>query len=340
VDLFIGIRFAIAVLIAPAVRNIFWKGSIFMSKILVFGHQNPDTDAVISAISFAYLARKKFNLNACAVTLGEVNEETQYALDYFGLKAPRIVNSAKEEGVDTVILVDHNEFQQSIADIEDVNIWGVVDHHRIANFKTAVPLFYRAEPVGSTASIVARMMQENKLEIPKDIAGGLLSAIVSDTLLLKSPTTNPTDRPIAEYLANIAGVNLAEYGLNLLKSGTNVASKSEEDLVNLDAKTFVLGETNVRVAQINTVDIKDVLKRQGDLEKVMQAENKKNGYDDFVLMITDILENNSEIVVVGKNIEKIEAAFNVKLTNNRAFIKGAVSRKKQIIPPLTKIFAK
>ncbi|GAA5347684.1 manganese-dependent inorganic pyrophosphatase [Streptococcus uberis] len=309
-----------------------------MSKVLVFGHQNPDTDAIASSYAFAYLAKNAYKMDAEVVALGEPNEETAFALDYFGVTAPRVVESAKAEGVDTVILTDHNEFQQSLSDISDVTIFGVVDHHRVANFETANPLFMRVEPVGSASSIVYRMYKENNLEVPKEIAGLLLSGLISDTLLLKSPTTHMTDHKVAEELANLAGVNLEEYGMSLLKAGTNLASKSEAELIDIDAKTFELNGNAVRVAQVNTVDIAEVLERQDAIETAISDAIVKEGYSDFVLMITDIVNSNSEILALGSNMDKVEAAFNFKLENNHAFLPGAVSRKKQVVPQLTESF--
>lgn len=309
-----------------------------MSKVLVFGHQNPDTDAIASSYAFAYLAKNAYKMDAEVVALGEPNEETAFALDYFGVTAPRVVESAKAEGVDTVILTDHNEFQQSLSDISDVTIFGVVDHHRVANFETANPLFMRVEPVGSASSIVYRMYKENNLEVPKEIAGLLLSGLISDTLLLKSPTTHMTDHKVAEELANLAGVNLDEYGMSLLKAGTNLASKSEAELIDIDAKTFELNGNAVRVAQVNTVDIAEVLERQDAIETAISDAIVKVGYSDFVLMITDIVNSNSEILALGSNMDKVEAAFNFKLENNHAFLPGAVSRKKQVVPQLTESF--
>lgn len=309
-----------------------------MSKVLVFGHQNPDTDAIASSYAFAYLAKNAYKMDAEVVALGEPNEETAFALDYFDVTAPRVVESAIAEGVDTVILTDHNEFQQSLTDISDVTIFGVVDHHRVANFETANPLFMRVEPVGSASSIVYRMYKENNLEVPKEIAGLLLSGLISDTLLLKSPTTHMTDHKVAEELANLAGVNLEEYGMSLLKAGTNLASKSEAELIDIDAKTFELNGNAVRVAQVNTVDIAEVLERQDAIEAAISDAIEKEGYSDFVLMITDIVNSNSEILALGSNMDKVEAAFNFKLENNHAFLPGAVSRKKQVVPQLTESF--
>ncbi|HFI0255826.1 TPA: manganese-dependent inorganic pyrophosphatase [Streptococcus suis] len=309
-----------------------------MSKFLVFGHQNPDTDAIASSYGWAHLEREVFGRDAEAVALGTPNEETAFALNYFGVTVPRVVESAKAEGVSQVILTDHNEFQQSIADIKDVEVAAVIDHHRVANFETANPLYMRLEPVGSASSIVYRAFKENGVTPPQEVAGLLLSGLISDTLLLKSPTTHASDPQVAAELAEIAGVNLEEYGLALLKAGTNLASKSAEELIDIDAKTFGLNGNDVRVAQVNTVDIAEVLERQAEIEAAMTAASAANGYSDFVLMITDIVNSNSEILALGSNMDKVEAAFNFKLDNNHAFLPGAVSRKKQVVPQLTEAF--
>ncbi|HEN2890747.1 TPA: manganese-dependent inorganic pyrophosphatase [Streptococcus agalactiae] len=309
-----------------------------MSKILVFGHQNPDSDAIGSSVAFAYLAKEAWGLDTEAVALGTPNEETAYVLDYFGVQAPRVVESAKAEGVETVILTDHNEFQQSISDIKDVTVYGVVDHHRVANFETANPLYMRLEPVGSASSIVYRMFKENGVSVPKELAGLLLSGLISDTLLLKSPTTHASDIPVAKELAVLAGVNLEEYGLEMLKAGTNLSSKTAAELIDIDAKTFELNGEAVRVAQVNTVDINDILARQEEIEVAIQEAIVTEGYSDFVLMITDIVNSNSEILALGSNMAKVEAAFEFTLENNHAFLAGAVSRKKQVVPQLTESY--
>ena len=307
-----------------------------MSKILVFGHQNPDTDAIGAAIAFSHL-QNQLGKETEAVALGTPNEETQYALDYFKLSAPRVVQSAKEEATQ-VMLVDHNEFQQSISDIAEVEILAVVDHHRIANFETANPLYYRAEPVGCTSTIILKLYKENQVELPKEIAGIMLSAILSDTLLFKSPTCTSEDEAAAKELATIAGVDLTSYGLEMLKACTNLSDKSAATLLDLDAKSFPMGEANVRIAQVNTVDLSEVMARQTELEEAMTEEMAKNGYDLFVLVVTNILDSDSELLVAGQGLDKVEEAFQVKLTNNRALLKGVVSRKKQVVPQLTAVF--
>lgn len=307
-----------------------------MSKILVFGHQNPDTDAIGAAIAFANL-QKELGKDAEAVALGEPNEETAFALNHFGLTAPRVVETVANE-VEQVMLVDHNEFQQSVSDIEKVEILAVVDHHRIANFQTANPLYYRAEPVGCTSTIILKLYKENNVEVPKNIAGMMLSSIVSDTLLFKSPTCTQEDVQAAKELAEIAGVDLEAYGLEMLKAGTNLGTKSAAELIDLDAKSFPMGGSNLRIAQVNTVDLAEVFARQAELESAMQEANAANGYDLFVLVVTNILDSDSEILIVGEPKENVEKAFNVTLENNRALLKGVVSRKKQVVPQLTAAF--
>ncbi len=307
-----------------------------MSKTLVFGHQNPDTDAIGAAIVFAHL-QNELGKDVEAVALGTPNEETQFALSTFGLEAPRVITSVKPEA-DSVMLVDHNEFQQSAVDIADVAILSVVDHHRIANFETANPLYYRAEPVGCTSTIVLKLYKEANVSVPKEIAGIMLSAIVSDTLLFKSPTCTPEDVAAAKELAEIAAVDVESYGLDMLKAGTNLSTKSVDTLLDLDAKSFPMGDKKVRIAQVNTVDIAEVLERQAEFEQVMAAENGRNGYDLFLLVITNILDSDSELLVVGEPKANVQEAFGVTLNNNRAFLPGVVSRKKQVVPQLTETF--
>ncbi|MCO4852401.1 manganese-dependent inorganic pyrophosphatase [Bacillus vallismortis] len=308
-----------------------------MEKILIFGHQNPDTDTICSAIAYADL-KNKLGFNAEPVRLGQVNGETQYALDYFKQESPRLVETAANE-VNGVILVDHNERQQSIKDIEDVQVLEVIDHHRIANFETAEPLYYRAEPVGCTATILNKMYKENNVKIEKEIAGLMLSAIISDSLLFKSPTCTDQDVAAAKELAEIAGVDAEQYGLNMLKAGADLSKKTVEELISLDAKEFTLGSKKVEIAQVNTVDIEDVKKRQAELEAAISAVVAEKNLDLFLLVITDILENDSLALAIGNEAAKVEKAFNVTLENNTALLKGVVSRKKQVVPVLTDAMA-
>ncbi|MCM3245465.1 manganese-dependent inorganic pyrophosphatase [Cytobacillus firmus] len=308
-----------------------------MSKVFVFGHKNPDTDSICSALAYAEL-KNKLGVDAEPIRLGQVNEETQYALNYFKAEAPRLVEAVSKEASE-VILVDHNEFQQSADDIRDVKILEVIDHHRIANFETSDPLYYRAEPVGCTATILNKMYKENGVEISKETAGLMLSAIISDSLLFKSPTCTDQDVSAARELAEIAGVNVEEYGLEMLKAGADLSKKSVKELISLDAKEFQMGSYKTEIAQVNAVDLNDVLSRQEELEAAITENINNKELDLFVFVLTDILNNDSVAISLGKEAAAVEKAYDVTLENNSAVLKGVVSRKKQIVPPLTNVLA-
>ena len=308
-----------------------------MDKVLIFGHRNPDTDSICSAIAYAEL-KKKLGQQVEAVRLGAVNAETQYALDYFKTEAPRLVEKVVDE-TKTVILVDHNERQQSAADIDQVRVAEVIDHHRIANFETAGPLYYRAEPVGCTATILNKLYKENGVSVEPRIAGLMLSAIISDSLLFKSPTCTPEDVAAARELAEIAGVNAEEYGLAMLKAGADLSKKTIDELLSLDAKEFQMGSAKVEIAQVNAVDVNDVLSRQAEAEDKIRAIIDAKGLDLFLFVVTDILNNDSVGIALGKQAAAVEQAYGVKLENNRAVLKGVVSRKSQIVPVLTETLA-
>ncbi|MEW9051495.1 MAG: manganese-dependent inorganic pyrophosphatase [Neobacillus sp.] len=307
-----------------------------MEKVLIFGHKNPDTDTICSAIAYADL-KKQLGYDVEPVRLGQINGETQYALDHFNADIPRLVETVANE-VNSVILVDHNERQQSANDIADVRVLEVIDHHRIANFETSDPLYYRCEPVGCTATILNKMYKENGKEIKKEIAGLMLSAIISDSLLFKSPTCTPEDVAAARELAEIAGVDADSYGLEMLKAGADLSDKSVAELISIDAKEFDMGNSKVEIAQVNAVDTAEVLARQAELESTISKVIEEKSLDLFLFVVTDILTNDSVGLALGSKASAVEKAYNVTLSNHTATLKGVVSRKKQIVPVLTDIF--
>ncbi|MGX7108435.1 manganese-dependent inorganic pyrophosphatase [Facklamia miroungae] len=309
-----------------------------MTNYLVFGHKKPDTDTIASAIAFAYFLKQEGH-QAEAVALGEITGEPAFALDKFGVKPPRIIQTAANE-VSNVALVDHNEPQQSVDDIDQVQIDYVIDHHRISGFNTPQPLYYRAEPLGSTATILYKMFKEYGYEIPADIAGMMLSAIISDTLLFKSPTTTEKDKEIAEKLAKIAEVDIPSYGLEFLKAGADLSKQSDEEIVDGDAKNFVMNDKSIRIGQTNIIGFEEILSRKNDLLKVMEDKRQEMNLELYVLVITDVLESDSIGLVVGDDVKVVEAAFNTKIENHQFDLPGVVSRKKQVVPPLTSAFNK
>ena len=304
------------------------------NKILIFGHKNPDTDTICSSMVKQILNEKDGKTNTQAVRLGNVNKETQYVLDYLKIEAPELIEGVKKG--QEVILIDHNEFSQSADGIEKAKIIGVIDHHRIANFQTTEPLYYTARPYGCTSTILFKDFKQKGIEIEKTEAILMASAIISDTLLLKSPTTTDHDRKALEELGKKAGINIEEYGLEMLKAGTDLDDFSAEELINLDAKSLDKDGTKFVIAQVNTVSIEDVLKRQNELEEAMKNAIAEKGLSLFVLAITDILNSNSEIIALGTKTDAVEKAFDKKLENNRAFLEGVVSRKKQLLPVIDK----
>ena len=304
-------------------------------KIFIFGHKNPDTDSICSAMVKERFNRKLGYTKCFATRLGNVNKETQYVLDYLHLEAPEMIEEVKEG--QEVILVDHNDFSQSADGIENAKIIGVIDHHRIANFRTAEPLYYNAKPYGCTATILYKEYQQRNLEISKEEAILMASSIISDTLLLKSPTTTKWDKQVLEELAKIGQIDIQQYGLEMLKAGTDLDDFTETELINLDAKSLEKDGKKFVIAQVNTVSIEDVLNRQQAIETAIEDKMQADNLSLFVFAITDILNSNSEIIVLGQNADEIiQKAFGKTLENHRAFLEGVVSRKKQLLPNIDK----
>ena len=305
-----------------------------MEKVFIFGHKSPDTDSICASLVSERLDKRNGWNTTEAKRLGKLNKETQYVLNYLNIEEPEMLDKV-EEG-QQVILVDHNEFNQSVEGIENAKILSVIDHHRIANFETSEPLYYTAKPYGSTCTILFKQYKMQGHEINKEEAILMASAIISDTLLLKSPTTTEYDKKALKELEEIAQIDINKYGLEMLKAGTDLGDFSAAELVNLDAKNLDKDGQKFVIAQVNTVSIEDVLKRQEELEEAMKSEIEKKGLQLFVLAITDILNSNSEIISIGNRVDAVEKAFDIKLENNRVFLEGVVSRKKQLLPNIDK----
>lgn len=303
-----------------------------MEKVLIFGHKNPDTDSITSSIVMENLEKKLGNEGAKAYKLGKINKETEFVLNYFNVKEPETLEKVEEK--ENVILVDHNDFAQSACGIEKANIVRVVDHHAVGGFQTASPLYYLAEPVGCTETLLYGLYKANNVEIDKTIAGLMVSAIISDTLLFKSPTCTKKDIEVANELAKIAEIDLDTFGMDLLKAGTDLSDFTPEELICIDSKKTEANNVNMQVAQVNTACIEDVLKDQEKIEQAIEKSINENGIDIFVFCITDIINSNSEAIILGHRADIAEKAFGKKIENNRMFLEGVVSRKKQIFPVL------
>lgn len=300
----------------------------------IFGHKSPDTDAIASAIAYAYL-KKRLGEDIEAGRLGEINSETAYALDYFKKKKPQLIHDLQKDT--PVILMDHNERQQSIDGLENFRIKEIIDHHKIANVETKEPIYFRTEPVGCTATIVYQLYKENGIEVPEQEAGMMLSAIISDTLLFQSPTTVEKDRQAAKELAAAAGVEIKTYGLSLLKAGTDWSATKDDDLVQTDMKDFDMKGWKVRIAQVNTTGVASVLNRREALFAKMEEAVQREAVDLYVLMITDVLQADSILLAAGAGKAKAGEAFGKKLQDGAVELPGVISRKKQVVPALQQI---
>ena len=238
-----------------------------------------------------------------------------------------------------VILVDHNERGQSIPGIEEADILEIVDHHRVADIQTVGPLLFRGEPLGSTATIVTRMFEEQDVEMPSYIAGLLLGAVISDTLLFKSPTCTPVDTKIAKKLAEIAGVDIQEFAMEMFKAGTSLVGKTVDEIFNQDFKKFSFDNLQVGVAQVNSMDIEGFLPYKKDMLDYMNKFAEDNNLEFTLLLLTDIINANSEIFVGGPRPELVEKAFNVQLIDRQGTLEGVISRKKQVVPAITAVMS-
>lgn len=300
-----------------------------MEEIYVFGHKSPDTDAICSAIAYAKIK------NFIPARLGEVNEETKFVLEKFQVEVPELVENVEGK---KVVLVDHNEFQQS-ANIEKAEIVEVIDHHKI-NFSYNKPIKFLTEPLGSTATIIAKYfesdiekMSENER---KRIKGLLLSAILSDTVVFKSPTTTEEDKKIANELAKEAGIDdVVKFGIEVKKAKGSIKGKTIESIIMGDFKEYDFNGKKVGIGQVEVVDINEIYEIRDKISNFIEDLNKK--YDMIVFMATDIINEGSELFFAGDK-SKIEKAFNVKVDKNSVYIKGLMSRKKQVVPNLQQVF--
>lgn len=234
-----------------------------------------------------------------------------------------------------VIQVDHNERGQSVPGLEEAEVLEIIDHHRVADIQTQNPIFFRNEPIGSTSSIVAKCYFENGVRPAKEIAGLLCGAIISDTLLFRSPTCTPQDKEICHKLAEIAEINLEEFAKEMFKAGTSLKGKTVEEIFNADFKPFNMGDIKVGVAQVNTMDIEGFMPLKEEMLNYMNRKADEAGLNVVMLLLTDIINEGSQILVAGERSDLVEKAFNITLVDSTEFLPGVLSRKKQVVPPLT-----
>lgn len=250
------------------------------------------------------------------------------------------VTDIKEKNRKKVILVDHNESQQSAIGLEEAEIVEIVDHHKIGDLTTNNPINFRNMKVGSTNTIIYMIYNEAGIEIPKDIAGIMLSGIISDTLKFTSPTTTELDKSIAEALAKIAGVNIDKYALQMFKAGTKLDGRTVEDIIQTDIKVFPIENEKIAVAQVITLNSEDVLNKKEEYITVIDNLALSKGYSKILLCLTDIIANGSYLLYDSKSGDTVKEALELDDVYQGVFVSGMLSRKKQIIPKLMRYIQK
>lgn len=299
-------------------------------KIYVIGHKSPDTDSAASAIAYAEYLRS-VGYDAYPAVAGRINPETEFVLEKFNFSVPQILENAAGAAL---VLVDHNEKSQMVDGGDQAKIIEVIDHHKI-NFQWGEPIIFSTQPLGSTATIVAqRLMAVGAFKVSANLAGLLLSAILSDTVVFKSPTCTPIDKQVAERLAAIAGINdLQAFGIEVKKQKASIKGLTAEQVIHSDFKEFEASEKKFAIGQIEVVDMEEANQRHQELLDELASLTLKNDYTFAILMVTDIINEGSKLLAAG-NTAVIEKAFNAKLENNSTYIKGMMSRKKDALPPL------
>ena len=290
----------------------------------VYGHLNPDTDAISSAIILAdYLNKTNYKNLVKPCRLGELNKETKFALETFNTPIPDLITDPSE--ADEVILVDHNNPSQSLK-FSEANIVALIDHHAITGFYTSNPINILTKPLGCTCTILYELYKSNNIEISNSTAGLMVSAIISDIDTVKNLSKN-------------FGIYYETYGKELLARGADVSDLTEEQIINLDSKAYEVNGYNIQIAFLNSVDVEGLLnKRKAKLLTEINKFIENNKKQLFSLVIVDIYEMNSTVLADGEYIDAVEKAFNVTLNENEAFLKGITSRKKEVYPKLAEVF--
>ena len=303
-----------------------------MDDIHVIGHKNPDTDTVVSAMAMAhYLNLLHEDNKYIANRPGEFNNETEFVFNAFGLTKPPVLDSA--EGL-TLYLVDHNESNQIIDGAETSKIAGIIDHHKV-NFDGSKPIEILTRPWGSTCTVIYDLCRQNAVELPGDLLSGMLCAILSDTVILRSPTTTKHDRDAVIEIAGILDLDYQKLGMEMFTAKAQISDKTPEQIIHNDFKVFEFGEKIVGIGQIEAPDLSLLDDKLDEIAATMLQLKEENNYHTFILMLTDIIQEGTKLLVFSDDEEKIAEIFKTSITSNMSeFLQGVLSRKKQVVPVL------
>lgn len=303
--------------------------------IKVFGHISPDTDTTCCAILWAWHLNTHTSQKATPFVLGSLNKETQFVLNKWGVPEPELLESVDEK--DDVIIVDTNNPQELFSNISDANILAIIDHHRLAGgISTKGPIEMTIRTVASTATVIYGLIGEERDNLPKDMAGLMLSCILSDTLAFRSPTTTSHDKNIAEKLAEKLGVDITEYSNEMFSAKSDVSDFTDMGLLHIDSKKSLIGDKNVRVSVVETTNPESILKRKdGLVEAIKSLLSEEEDTDGVLLFVIDIFKEEATVFTYDQFTKDIvEASFGVTLESDTHVLPGVVSRKKQILPVL------
>jgi manganese-dependent inorganic pyrophosphatase len=303
-------------------------------SVYVFGHKSPDTDSVTAAIAFAELMKAKGE-DYIPVMQGKLNPETETVLKRFGFAAPEIMTDAAGK---KVALVDHSDLAQAPDNLGTNDVVAIVDHHKIGDVTTNQPIYFFNQPVGCTCTVLKVMYDLDGIAVAPKVAGLMLSAILSDTVNFKSPTCTPADKKAVKELAAIAGVsNTDEIFMEMLKAKSAVAGVPAMELLHRDYKDFDMKGKKVGVGQLELATLEQVAEMRDALYNAMK-DQKGSERHSVLLMLTDVVKEGTDLMVISDDPAMIEGAFGAKLTGNSMWIDGMMSRKKQTIPNLQKAF--
>ena len=304
--------------------------------VYVYGHKNPDSDSVCAAIALADL-KSKIGVEAVPVVQGDLNPESNFILEKFGVSAPEIITSGAGK---QVILVDHSDLAQSLDDLKDAEILGIVDHHKLGDVTTSNPLECWIWPVGCTCTVLKEMYGFFGVEIPKPIAGIMLCAILSDTVIFKSATCTDQDKEAADALAKIAGESdLAALGMEMFKVKSAVEGTPARELVLRDYKDFDMSGNKVGIGQLEVVDLSILDSVKPDLAEDIKALKAEGGRHSVFLLLTDIMKEGSEMLIASDDESVVQKAFGTAPEGGKVWLEGVMSRKKQVVPNFEKAFA-
>ncbi len=303
--------------------------------IKVFSHISPDTDATGCAILWSWYINTQSGLESKPYVLGSLNKETSFVLNRWGVSEPELLSGVEKD--EDVVIVDTNNPQELFANINEANILKIIDHHKLfGGLSTNSPADITIRPLASTATVIHDLFGEVSDNLPKEIAGIMLSCILSDTLAFRSPTTTAHDKFVAEKLAKMLGLDINTYANEMFKAKSDVSDFTDIGLLHLDSKKFPVGDKNIRISVVETTDPDSILARkEGLVSAIAEILSNETDTDDVLVFIVDIFQEEAVVLTYNDFTSKlIESSFGVQVDADTKKLPGILSRKKQIVPAL------